>query len=200
MLIIGLTGGIGSGKSTVADMFGELGVPIIDMDLIARQIVEPGQPALEQISHMFGDNLVDADGQLNRPLLSKIIFDSTEKRHQLETILHPLIRQETEHQLAKLEAPYCIVVIPLLFESDQRSLVDRILVVDAPESMQISRTMQRDGISTTQVEKILASQVDRQSRSSAADDIINNSGELAALRLQVNNLDQTYRALAENSD
>jgi len=200
MLIIGLTGGIGSGKSTVADMFGELGVPIIDMDLIAKQIVEPGQPALNQITHTFGTNLVDADGQLNRPLLSEIIFDSTEKRHQLEAILHPLIRQETEHQLAKLEAPYCIVVIPLLLESDQRSLVDRILVVDAPESMQISRTMQRDGISRTQVEKILATQVDRQSRLSATDDIINNSGELAALRLQVNNLDQAYRALAENSD
>lgn len=200
MLIIGLTGGIGSGKSTVADMFADLGVPIIDMDHIARQIVEPGQPALVQIAHTFGNNLIDAEGQLNRQQLSNIIFDSTEKRHQLEAILHPLIREETERQLAKLEASYCIVVIPLLLESDQRSLVDRILVVDAPETLQITRTMQRDGVSTKQAEKILATQVNRQSRLSAADDIINNSGELEALRLQVNKLDQAYRALTEKRD
>jgi len=200
MLIIGLTGGIGSGKSTVADMFADLGVPIIDMDHIARQIVEPGQPALVQIAHTFGNNLIDADGQLNRQQLSNIIFDSTEKRHQLEAILHPLIREETERQLAKLEASYCIVVIPLLLESDQRSLIDRILVVDAPETLQITRTMQRDGVSTKQAEKILATQVNRQSRLSAADDIINNSGELEALRPQVNKLDQAYRALTEKRD
>ena len=197
MLIIGLTGGIGSGKSTVANMFAELGVPIIDMDLIARQVVEPGQPALQQIINTFGDDLLKDDGQLNRQQLSQIIFNSTEKRRQLEAILHPLIREETERQLEQLEAPYCIVVIPLLLESDQRSLVDRILVIDIPESLQISRTIQRDGVSAEQVEKILASQVDRQSRLTAADDIINNSGELEALRLQVKELDQSYRAIAE---
>ena len=199
MLVIGLTGGIGSGKSTVADMFAELGVPIIDMDRIARQIVGPGQPALEHITHTFGTDLIDADGQLNRQRLSNIFFDSTEKRHQLEAILHPMIRRETERQLKKLEVPYCIVVIPLLLESDQRSLVDRVLVVDTPESVQITRTMQRDGISASQAEKILATQVNRKSRLSAADDIINNSGELDDLRVQVENLDQQYRALAENS-
>ena len=152
MLVIGLTGGIGSGKSTVADMFASLGVPIIDMDRIARHIVESGQTALEQITHIFGKDLIEADGQLNRQRLSAIIFDSAEKRHQLEAILHPIIRLETEHQLAKLKAPYCIVVIPLLLESELHSLIDRILVVDAPENVQISRTMQRDGISATQEE------------------------------------------------
>ena len=197
MLVIGLTGGIGSGKSTVADIFAELGIPIIDMDRIARQIVAPGQPALQQIIHTFGENLIDADGQLNRQLLSTIIFDSAEKRHQLEAILHPIIRQETERQLAELKAAYCIVVIPLLLESDQRALVDRILVVDTPESLQISRTMRRDGISASQVEKILASQVDRKSRLSAADDIINNAGGLDDLRQQVNNLDHQYRTLSK---
>ena len=129
MLVIGLTGGIGSGKSTIADMFADLGVPIIDMDRIARQIVEPGQPALAQIKQAFGEKIVDVNGHLNRQQLSKIIFDSAEKRHQLEAILHPLIRQETERQLAELKAAYCIVVIPLLLESNQRNLVDRILVV-----------------------------------------------------------------------
>lgn len=197
MLIIGLTGGIGSGKSAVANMFSELGVPIIDMDHIARQVVEPGQPALQQIIQTFGSEVVDPEGKLKRQQLSRVIFGSTAKRRQLEAILHPVIREETERQLAELDALYCIVVIPLLLESDQRSLVNRILVVDAPEEIQISRTMQRDGISEKQAESILASQVDRQSRLNAADDIINNSGDLEALRLQVNKLDQTYRALAE---
>ena len=200
MLIIGLTGGIGSGKSTVADMFADLGVPVIDMDQIARQVVEPGQPALKQIAEIFGNNIIGPDGQLNRSQLSQIIFNSTEKRHQLEAILHPLIREETVRKLAKIDAPYCVVVIPLLIESDQRSLIDRILVIDAPETLQISRTMQRDGISTKQAEKIMATQVDRQSRLAAADDIINNVGEMEALRLQVNKLDQTYRALAKKHD
>lgn len=198
MLIIGLTGGIGSGKSTVAEMFQTLGAPIIDMDLIARQVVEPGQPALEKITQTFGASLIDVNGHLNRQQLSEIIFDSTDKRHQLEAILHPLIRQEAERQLAELDATYCIVVIPLLLESDQRSLIDRILVVDAPEHLQISRTVQRDGMSAIQAEKILATQVDRQSRLGAADDIINNTGELNELRLQVEKLDQQYRAHSQN--
>lgn len=199
MLVIGLTGGIGSGKSTVAEMFESLGVPIIDMDRIARQIVEPGQPALTQIKQAFGEKIVAASGQLNRQQLSKIIFDSVEKRHQLEAILHPLIRQETARQLAELKSPYCIVVIPLLLESEQRSLVDRVLVVDVPESLQISRTMQRDGISAAQVRKILAAQVGRDSRLNAADDVIDNSAAMEDIRHRVDELDQQYRALSENT-
>lgn len=199
MLVIGLTGGIGSGKSTVAEMFESLGIPIIDMDRIARQIVEPGQPALTQIKQAFGEKIIDLNGQLNRQQLSKIIFDSTEKRHQLEAILHPLIRQETERQLAELKALYCVVVIPLLLESEQRSLVDRILVVDVPESLQITRTTQRDGISAAQVRKILATQVSRDSRLNTADDVIDNSAEMDDIRSRVKELDQQYRALAENS-
>lgn len=199
MLVIGLTGGIGSGKSTVAEMFESLGVPIIDMDRIARQIVEPGQPALTQIKHAFGEKIVAASGQLNRQQLSKIIFDSAERRHQLEAILHPLIRQETARQLAELKSPYCIVVIPLLLESEQRSLVDRVLVVDVPESLQITRTMQRDGISAAQVRKILAAQVGRDSRLNAADDVIDNSAAMEDIRHRVDELDQQYRALSENT-
>lgn len=199
MLVIGLTGGIGSGKSTVAEMFESLGVPIIDMDRIARQIVEPGQPALTQIKQAFGEKIVAASGQLNRQQLSKIIFDSAERRHQLEAILHPLIRQETARQLAELKSPYCIVVIPLLLESEQRSLVDRVLVVDVPESLQITRTMQRDGISAAQVRKILAAQVGRDSRLNAADDVIDNSAAMEDIRHRVDELDQQYRALSENT-
>ena len=199
MLVVGLTGGIGSGKSTIADMFADLGVPIIDMDRIARKIVEPAQPALAQIKQAFGEKIVDVNGHLNRQQLSKIIFDSAEKRHQLEAILHPLIRQETERQLAELKATYCIVVIPLLLESDQRNLVDRILVVDVSESLQITRTMQRDDISADQVRKILAAQVQRDSRLNVADDVIDNSFEMDDIRARVKELDQQYRALSENS-
>ncbi len=199
MLVVGLTGGIGSGKSTIADMFADLGVPIIDMDRIARQIVEPAQPALVQIKQAFGEKIVDVNGHLNRQQLSKIIFDSAEKRHQLEAILHPLIRQETERQLAELKAAYCIVVIPLLLESNQRNLVDRILVVDVSESLQITRTMQRDKISAVQARKILAAQVQRDSRLNAADDVIDNSFEMDDIRARVKELDQQYRALSENS-
>ena len=199
MLVIGLTGGIGSGKSTVAEMFAALGVPVIDMDHIARHVVEPGQPALTQITHEFGTNVLGADGHLNRRRLRELIFDSAEKRRRLEAILHPLIRQETERQLAKLDTAYCVIVIPLLLEANQRSLVDRILVVDVPETLQITRTMQRDGASTEEVQKILVAQMDRNSRLAAADDVIDNSAGLEKTRIRVAELDQQYRSLARNT-
>jgi dephospho-CoA kinase len=197
MLVIGLTGGIGSGKSTVAQLFAAMGVPVIDMDLIARQVVEPGQTALEQITQEFGSYILDDKGRLDRRRLRELIFDSKEKRRRLEAILHPLIRQETQHQLLELDAPYCIVVIPLLFESQQDSLVDRILVIDVPESLQISRTMKRDDITTEAVQKILAAQIDRDSRLAAADDVIDNSVELSQVRDRVAELDQQYCIMAE---
>jgi len=199
MLVIGLTGGIGSGKSTVAEMFAALGVPVIDMDHIARHVVEPGQPALTQITHEFGTNVLGADGHLNRRRLRELIFDSAEKRRRLEAILHPLIRQETERQLAKLDTAYCVIVIPLLLEANQRSLVDRILVVDVPETLQITRTMQRDGASTEEVQKILVAQMDRNSRLAAADDVIDNSAGLEKTRIRVAELDQQYRCLASSN-
>ena len=196
MLVIGLTGGIGSGKSTVAEMFAALGVPVIDMDHIARQIVEPGQPALTQITREFGTRILDNKGQLNRRKLRELVFATKDKRRRLEAILHPLIRQETKRQLAELDTLYCIVVIPLLIESNQRSLVDRILVVDVPETLQISRTMQRDGVSAFEVQEILSAQVDRNSRLAAADDVIDNSTDVEHLRIRVAELDQQYRRLA----
>ena len=200
MLVIGLTGGIGSGKSTVAQLFAAMGVPVIDMDLIARQVVEPGQTALEQITQEFGSYILDDKGRLDRRRLRELIFDSKEKRRRLEAILHPLIRQETQHQLSEIDAPYCIVVIPLLLESQQDSLVDRILVIDVPESLQISRTMSRDDISTEAVQKILAAQIDRDGRLAAADDVIDNSVDLSQVRDRVAELDRLYRTMAENTD
>jgi dephospho-CoA kinase len=199
MLVIGLTGGIGSGKSTVAKMFVSLGAPVIDMDQIARQVVEPGQPALNKIIHEFGANLLDTDGRLNRRKLRELIFDSVENRRRLEAILHPLIRQETQRQISKLDAAYCIVVIPLLLEANQRLLVDRILVVDLPEALQITRTMQRDDVSAADVKKILTAQVNRSSRLAAADDVIDNSAGLEQIRIRVAELDQQYRNLARNN-
>lgn len=199
MLVIGLTGGIGSGKSTVAEMFAAMGVPVIDMDQIARQVVEPGQPALAQIIQEFGIDILDAKSRLDRRRLRELIFDSTEKRRHLEAILHPLIRQETKRQLAELDTAYCIVVIPLLLESDQCPFVDRILVVDVPETLQISRTMMRDGVSTAAVQKILAAQIDRNSRLAAADDVVDNSTGLAQVRNRVAELDRQYRELASNT-
>ena len=199
MLVIGLTGGIGSGKSTVAKMFVSLGAPVIDMDQIARQVVEPGQPALKQIIHEFGANLLDTDGRLNRRKLRELIFDSVENRRRLEAILHPLIRQETQRQISKLDAAYCIVVIPLLLEANQRLLVDRILVVDLPEALQITRTMQRDDVSAADVKKILTAQVNRSRRLAAADDVIDNSAGLEQVRIRIAELDQLYRGLARNT-
>ncbi len=200
MLVIGLTGGIGSGKSTVAKLFAAKGVPIIDMDQIARQVVAAGQPALAQITREFGTAVLDSDGQLDRRKIRALIFESAEKRHRLEAILHPLIRQETQHQLTELDTAYCIVVIPLLLESHQQPLVDRILVVDVPETLQISRTMKRDGVSAEAVKKILHAQTDRNSRLAAADDVIDNAVELAKVRDRVAELDQQYRTMAEIAD
>lgn len=200
MLVIGLTGGIGSGKSTVAQLFAAMGVPVIDMDIIAHQVVEPGQPALEQITREFGSDILDDKGRLDRRRLRELIFNSKDKRLRLEAILHPLIRQETQRQLSELDAPYCIVVIPLLLESQQDSLVDRILVIDVPESLQISRTKKRDDISSEAAQKILAAQVDRDSRLAAADDVIDNSVELSQIRDRVSELDQQYRNIAGKMD
>jgi dephospho-CoA kinase len=200
MLVIGLTGGIGSGKSTVARLFAAMDIPVIDMDLIARQVVEPGLPALEQITQEFGSDVLDDNGRLDRRRLRELIFDSKEKRRRLEAILHPVIRQETQRQISELDASYCIVVIPLLLESQQNSLVDRILVVDVPESLQISRTMKRDDISAEDAQKILAAQIDRDSRLAAADDVIDNSVELSQVRDRLAELDQQYRIMAEKLD
>lgn len=196
MLIIGLTGGIGSGKTTVSDCFSQLGVPVIDTDLIARELVQPGQPALADITALFGNKVLDQDGSLNRSRLGDITFNNPEARHQLEGILHPRIRDQVKQRLKQLQSPYAIVVIPLLIETGDRSYIDRILVVDCDLQIQIKRVKERDHRSEQQIENILLAQVSREQRLAAADDVIENNANQATLFQKVRDLHHKYLALA----
>ncbi len=196
MLVIALTGGIGSGKSSVSHRFEALGVPVIDADIIAREQVLPGSAALEEIKAHFGSQIIKQDGCLDREELRRLVFDSPAKRQQLEQILHPRILKEMQHRLNALNAPYAILVIPLLMETGQYELADRILVVDCPESLQISRVQQRDGLQEAQIKQILAAQVNRSSRLASADDVIDNSSSLQQLLESTDRLHRRYLQLA----
>jgi dephospho-CoA kinase len=184
-LVIGLTGGIGSGKSTVAGIFQQLGVPVIDADAIAHAMVAPGQPALEEIIEAFGPASLDASGVLDRDRLRKLVFSDPGQRRRLEAILHPKIRCEIIALITNITAPYCIVVIPLLLETEQQDLVDRILVVDAGEDRQIARVTLRNGLPRSEVAAIIAAQASRDARLAAADEVITNDGSLDELAGQV---------------
>lgn len=190
MLRVALTGGIGSGKSSVAELFGRLGAPIIDADLIARELTRIGQPLLRKIARAFGAGVINADGSLNRRALGNLVFANPDQRRQLEQILHPPIRREMEHRLRACAAPYAILVIPLLLETRQQDIADIIIVVDLPEQLQIKRVMQRDGLSEDQVRGILAAQCQRSERLAAADYLIDNSGGIDQLIDQVENIHQ----------
>jgi dephospho-CoA kinase len=196
MLTVALTGGIGSGKSTVSRHLESLGVPVIDADLLARQMVEPGSPALQEIQEAFGDQLVDETGYLDRTALREIVFQNPDQRARLEAILHPRIRQAMADWLEQQETPYAVVVIPLLFETGQTDLADRILVVDCETGRQIQRVLARDELSPAQVEQILAAQVERKTRLQGADDIIENNGTLAELIAATEVMHQGYLKLA----
>ena len=200
MLKIGLTGGIGSGKSTAAEQFLKLGAPVIDADVIAREIVEPGNPAFEAVIAAFGDQIVGGDGRLDRKALRSIVFADPEQKSRLESILHPQIYTEILHQLEQITYPYCVVVIPLLAESKRNYPLDRILVVDLPEKLQIARTSTRDQESAKHVEQIIQSQASRQQRLSIADDVIENSGTPATLLKNIDSLHQKYLELARCSE
>ena len=180
-LVIGLTGGIGSGKSTVAAEFGKLGVPVIDTDQLARELVAPGRPALGEIVAHFGPHALRGNGELDRDYLRARIFSDSSDKQALEAILHPRIRQCVRERLATITGPYCIVVIPLLLETRQTDLIDRILVIDAPEKEQLKRVAARDGLSHNVVAGIMAAQADRETRLSAADDIIVNDADMGSL-------------------
>ena len=195
MLTIGLTGGIGSGKTQVADYFAERGAPVIDTDSIARELVVPGQPALQDIVAAFGETILTAEGELNRRALRQKIFARAEARRQLENILHPRIRDEVERRIQSITAPWCIIVIPLLVETGWQTFVQRILLVDSPTELQISRTMLRDHSDRDEVEKIIASQASRDQRRAAADDIIVNDASLEHLQQQVEKMHQFYNQL-----
>jgi dephospho-CoA kinase len=194
-LRVGLTGGIASGKSMVADIFAELGAAIIDTDVIAREVVAPGQPALEEIASEFGASIVDADGVLDRDALRQLIFADDEARTRLEAILHPRIGVETHRQADTAGGEYQLIVVPLLVNSALRSFVDRVLVVDCDEETQIRRLTARDGETEDQARRILAAQASRSERLAIADDIISNDGTVANLRQQVAGLHEIYRTL-----
>ena len=192
---IGLTGGIASGKSTVADMFAALGAAIIDTDIIAREVVMPGQPALDEIKSAFGDEVIRDDGGLDRATMRQLVFSDDTLRLKLEAIVHPRIRQEAVRQASEANGPYQIIVVPLLVESPLRQFVDRILVVDCDESTQIRRLLARDTETEHQAQRILAAQVSRSERLAIADDVIRNDGDLKATSAQVAALHHGYLAL-----
>lgn len=195
-LVIGLTGGIGSGKSAVSALFESLGITVVDADIAARTIVEPGKPAMAEIAKTFGTEVVLPDGTMDRALMRQIVFADPAKRKQLEAITHPRIRDEIQRGLAAAISPYAILVSPLLLESGQNAFTERVLVVDVSEETQLARTMSRDSNSAEQVRAIIASQISRERRLAAADDIINNDGSLDDLKPKVLDLHRRYLALA----
>ena len=198
LFCVGLTGGIGCGKSSVAKVFAELGAGIIDTDVISHQLAAPGTPALAIIRDVFGDGFVQPDGNLDRAKMRSLIFSDSIAKSKLETILHPLIKQRVHEEMRLCLAPYAIIVVPLLLESGQyRNLIQRTLVVDCNEQQQVARTMARSDLSVNEVASVMASQMDRKSRLGFADDVINNDGQGEKLRPQIITLHLHYLQLAK---
>ncbi len=194
--IVGLTGGIGSGKSAAAARFAALGITVVDADVCARVVVELGKPALQAIAEHFGNDVIQADGTLDRAALRQKIFARDDERKWLEALLHPLIFEEMWTQLQSAQSPYAILESPLLVEAGQQAICQRTLVVDAPEAIQLARTTARDNNSVEQVRAIMAAQASREQRLAKADDVITNDGDLAQLHAQVDSLHQRYLMLA----
>lgn len=194
--VVVLTGGIASGKTAVSDRFAEMGVPVVDTDVIAHQVVRPGEPALEAIRHQFGEEFLTSDGALNRKKMREAIFGDPQAKKALEAILHPAIGQQAQEQVMGCRASWCLLVVPLLVESSNYGWGDRILVVDVEEEVQIKRVMSRDGVSREHALSILSAQSTRQQRLSIADDVIENNGTIDELDHQVASLYEKYTALA----
>jgi dephospho-CoA kinase len=195
-LRIGLTGGIASGKSTVAQRFIELGVPVIDADEASRAVVAPGTPGLAKVTARFGNGVIAENGELNRRALRDLIFSNPSSRQDLERILHPLIRAHMEQRAEAALGPYVVMSIPLLVEGDSRNRVDRILVVDSDEAVQLQRLMSRDGSTLEQARAILEAQATRSARLAVADDVLLNTGTVTDLRQGVDRLHEQYLRLA----
>jgi dephospho-CoA kinase len=203
-LVVGLTGGIGSGKSAAAEAFEALGAAVVDTDVIAHEITAPGGAAVAEVRRLFGDEFVDAEGAMDRKRMRALVFGDAAKKNQLEGLLHPMIRAESTRRIedvfARRSAPYVVHVVPLLIESaGYRARVGRVLVVDCPESLQIARVRQRSGLAEDEIRRIIASQIQREKRLAAADDVIDNSGSIAAMQQQVRTLHEKYAALARSS-
>ncbi len=200
MLKVGLTGGIGCGKSTVARIFADLNVPVLDADKIAHRLVEKEQPALTQIQQEFGPDILNPDGSLNRKALRDRIFSDPKQKQKLESILHPLVYKTLQAELEQLTAPYCIISIPLLFETGMTHFVDRILVIDCPVEAQIERVRIRDNLSIERIQSIIDSQVSRAFRKTKADDLIDNSDTDYRLAEQVKKLHNLYLSISACRD
>lgn len=198
-MIVGLTGGIGSGKSAAADLFAAKGVELVDTDVLAREVVEPGTPALAAIAEHFGDEILGADGGLDRAKLRAIVFAQPAEKNWLEALLHPLINELLRSRLANFQGSYCLLVSPLLLETEQAAHVDRILVIDIDRQGQLQRTLRRDGSSQATVEAIIDSQISREERLARADDIISNQGTLEDLARAVDQQHARYLQLSETT-
>ncbi|WFC13751.1 dephospho-CoA kinase [Aeromonas salmonicida] len=197
MYIVAITGGIGSGKTTIANQFAELGIDIVDADVIAREVVEPGTPALAAIAAQFGPEMLDPQGQLDRRRLRERVFSDPDAKAWLNGLLHPLIRQEMLRQCANARSPYCLLVVPLLIENRLTQLANRVLVIDVDEATQIERTCRRDGVSRAQAKAILAAQASRAERLAAADDVLDNQNDAAeTIKRRILALHETYMAFA----
>ncbi len=197
MLIVGLTGGIGAGKSTAAAFFRDRGVPVVDADQVARDVVAPGTPGLAAVAAAFGPHVLQPDGALDRRRLREVVFADPTQRRRLEAILHPVIRDEIRTRLAQIRAPYCILDVPLLIESASlRALVHRVLVVDVPVEVQVARLMQRDHMTAEQCQAMLAAQASRAQRLEGADDVVDNATDITALQRQLESVHARYLELA----
>ena len=192
VLRIGLTGGIGSGKTTACEIFTELGVPVIDADIIAHELVKPGMPALEEIIRIFGKEVISGDGTLDRKTLRDKIFANNDDRKKLENILHPAVYNEISVQVENINSRYCIISIPLLLETSASKTVDRILVIDVPREQQLERASNRDNTNKNDINAIIDSQISRKDRLSAADDIVDNKGDINDLRKRICDLHEFY--------
>ena len=196
-LVVGLTGGIGSGKSAAADEFARLGATVVDTDAISHELTAAGGAAVAEIMRQFGSAFVDASGAMNRKRMRDLVFSDPQERQRLEALLHPMIRAESARRIAAARGPYVVHVVPLLIESpEHRARVGRVLVVDCPEELQISRVRQRSELPEAEIRRIISSQVQRDRRLAAADDVIDNSGPVSALQQQVRKLHEGYLRLA----
>lgn len=196
MLVVGLTGGIGAGKSTVARMFAARGIEVFDADAVAHRLLEPGQPALKGVVRAFGSDILGADGRLDRATLRRRVFAEPKSRRRLEGIVHPLVYAELARLVLGATGSYCLLCVPLLLETGRRRFVDRLLVVDCPETLQIERVVRRSGLQPEEVRAIMAAQVSRSERLAAADDVIVNAADPASLEAEVDVLHRRYSLLA----
>ena len=191
-MIIGLTGGIGSGKTAVSEAFENLGITVVDADLASRVVVEKGKPCLEKIAEHFGEDILNENSELDRAKLREIIFNSSEEKNWLESLLHPAIAGQIQDELKASTSAYTILVSPLLLETNQKEFCSKVLIVDVPVEVQVDRTLKRDGVSEEQVQSIIKSQISREARLELADEIIMNDGNLEDLKLAVKDLHQRF--------